>query len=316
MSIIEKAVNKLEKKSAVTLAEPDLPVLSEVEDVEEISISSDSPSHDSSVEVHATTQSEPGLRETINIPFERLKSLGMITPDMPRSRIAEEYRTIKRPLLMNIAGKGAAEVDNINVIMVTSALKGEGKTFSSINLALSIAMELDKTVLFIDADISNSSGGRLLGIDDDHPGLIDILENEGLGIGDIMLNTNLPNLRIIPAGHVHDNANELLASEGMHRVVEELSNRFSDRVIIVDTPPLLQTTEASVLASLMGQIVVVVEAEKTSQEAVDEALRHIGGDKIISMLLNKNRQHHMRKYYGYGYGYGYGNNAPMSSQSV
>ncbi|GMT40581.1 MAG: hypothetical protein IEMM0001_1316 [bacterium] len=311
MSIIEKAVNKLEKKSAVNLARPDLPAIS---DVEEISISGDSPSYNSSAEVHTTTQSELG--KTVNIPFERLKSLGMITPDMPRSRIAEEYRTIKRPLLMNIAGKGAAKVDNINVIMVTSALQGEGKTFSSINLALSIAMELDKTVLFIDADISNSSGGRLLGVDGDQPGLIDILENEGTDISDVMLNTNLPNLRIIPAGHVHDNANELLASESMHRVVEDLSNRFSDRVIIVDTPPLLQTTEASVLASLMGQIVVVVEAEKTSQEAVDEALRHIGGDKIISMLLNKNKQHHMHKYYGYGYGYGYGHNVPMSSQSV
>ena len=311
MSIIEKAVNKLEKKSAVNLARPDLPAIS---DVEEISISGDSPSYNSSAEVHTTTQSELG--KTVNIPFEHLKSLGMITPDMPRSRIAEEYRTIKRPLLMNIAGKGAAKVDNINVIMVTSALQGEGKTFSSINLALSIAMELDKTVLFIDADISNSSGGRLLGVGGDQPGLIDILENEGTGIGDVMLNTNLPNLRIIPAGHVHDNANELLASESMHRVVEDLSNRFSDRVIIVDTPPLLQTTEASVLASLMGQIVVVVEAEKTSQEAVDEALRHIGGDKIISMLLNKNKQHHMHKYYGYGYGYGYGHNVPMSSQSV
>jgi len=311
MSIIEKAVSKLEKKSAVELARPNLPDSS---DIEAISISNDSPSHKSSVEVPATTQSEPC--ETVNIPFEHFKSLGMITPDLPRSRIAEEYRTIKRPLLMNIAGKGAAEADNINVIMVTSALQGEGKTFSSINLALSIAMELDKTVLFIDADISNSSGGKLLGIDDDQPGLIDLLENEGTSIGDVMLNTSLSNLRLLSAGHIHDNANELLASENMHRVIRELSNRFSDRVIIVDTPPLLQTTEASVLANLAGQIVVVVEAEKTSQEAVDEALRHIGGDKIVSMLLNKNKRHHMRKYYGYGYGYGYGKSAPMRSQSA
>ena len=313
MSIIEKAVNKLEKKSAIDLARPDLPAIS---DVEASSISSDKQSHDSSVEVRATIRSE--TRETVNIPFERFSSLGMITPDMPRSRIAEEYRTIKRPLLMNIAGKGAAEVENINVIMVTSALQGEGKTFSSINLAMSIAMELDKTVLFIDADISNPSAGTLLGVNDDQPGLVDILEDKGTSISDVMLNTNLPNLRIIPAGHIHDNANELLASESMHRVVRDLSNRFSDRVIIVDTPPLLQTTEASILANLMGQIVIVVEAEKTSQEAVNEALQHIAGDKIVSMLLNKNRKHHMRKYggYGYGYGYGYGNTRPMNPQSA
>jgi receptor protein-tyrosine kinase len=235
---------------------------------------------------------------------------------MPRSHIAEEYRTIKRPLLMNIAGKGAAEVDNINVIMVTSALQGEGKTFTSINLALSIAMELDKTVLFIDADISNSSAATLLGINDDRAGLIDVLEDKGVSIGDAMLQTNLPNLRIIPAGHVHDNSNELLASQNMDSLIRDLSNRYSDRVIIVDTPPLLQTTEASILANLMGQIIVVVEAEKTSREAVDEALQHIGGDKIVSMLLNKNKKHHLRKYGGYGYGYGYGHAGSMSPKSA
>jgi len=311
MSIIEKAVDKLEKKSTVNPVRSDTPTIS---DVEASSISRDSQSHDSSVEARATTQSEPS--ETVNIPFERFKSLGMITPDMPRSRIAEEYRTIKRPLLINIAGKGAAEVDNVNVIMVTSALQGEGKTFSSINLALSIAMELDKTVLFIDADISNPSAGALLGVNDDQPGLVDILEDKGTSISDVMLNTNLPNLRIIPAGHIHDNANELLASENMLHLVRDLSNRFSDRVIIVDTPPLLQTTEAGILANLMGQIVIVVEAEKTSQEAVNEALQHIAGDKIVSMLLNKQKRHHLRKYGGYGYGYGYGNTKPMSPQSA
>ena len=313
MSIIEKAVNKLEKKSNVNADRPDLP---DISDVEASSISIDSHSYDPSEEIQAPAQSE--LFDTVNIPFEHLKSLGMITPDMPRSRIAEEYRTIKRPLLMNIAGKGAAEVDNINVIMVTSALQGEGKTFSSINLALSIAMELDKTVLFIDADITNSSAGALLGIHDDRAGLIDVLEDKGISIGEVMLSTNLPNLRLIPSGHVHDNSNELLASQNMRSVIRDLSDRYSDRVIIVDTPPLLQTTEASVLANLMGQIVVVVEAEKTSREAVDEALQHIGSDKIVSMLLNKNKKHHLRKYggYGYGYGYGYGNSKPMSAQSA
>jgi receptor protein-tyrosine kinase len=313
MSIIEKAVDKLEKKSALDPTEPEVPAIS---DVEAISISSDNPSHDSSVEVHATPPSDAG--EIVNIPFERFKGLGIITPDMPRSRIAEEYRSIKRPLLSNIAGKGAAEVDNINVIMVTSALQGEGKTFTSINLALSIAMELDKTVLFIDADISNPKAAALLGIKDSEPGLVDILEDKGTRISDVMLSTNLPNLRIIPAGHISDKANELLSSENMYNLIRDLSNRFSDRVIIVDTPPLLETTEASILASLIGQIVIVVEAEKTSQEAVKEALQHIAGDKIVNMVLNKNRKHRMRKYSGYGYGYGYGNakTRPVSSLST
>ena len=311
MSIIEKAVDKLEKKSDVKPATSDLTAMSDVEASANSSVSSP---HGTSEEIRATTQSVPS--ETVYIPFDRLDSLGIITPDMPRSRIAEEYRTIKRPLLMNIAGKGAAEVDNINVIMVTSALQGEGKTFSSINLALSIAMELDKTVLFVDADVSNSTAGGLLGVNDDCPGLIDVLENNSASLGDVILNTNFTNMRILPAGHVHDNANELLASEGMHRVIRDLSNRYSDRVIIVDTPPLLQTTEASVLANAINQSPSAQETEKTSQEAVDEALQHIGGDKIVSMLLNKNKRHRMRKYGGYGYGYGYGNNRSMSPQSA
>ena len=313
MSIIEKAVNKLERKSAESSIETELPAVSDVE-VSSISNSSANHSHDTGRDHHATTSSSDA-HEIVNIPFERLKGVGMITPDMPRSRIAEEYRTIKRPLLMNIAGKGAAEVDNINVIMVTSALQGEGKTFSSINLAMSIAMERDKTVLYIDADILNASGGALLGVNSDQKGLMDVLEDQETAIADVILNTNLPNLRIISAGRFHDNANELLASETMSSVIRELSDRFSDRIIIVDTPPLLQTTEASILANLMGQIVVVVEAEKTAQEALTEALQHTGSDKIVSMILNKNKRYHMRKYDGYGYGYGYGNTRPVSRQS-
>jgi len=314
MSIIEKAVNKLERKSVESSAEPELPAVSDVE-VSSISNSSANHPHETARDHRATT-SLSDAPEIVNIPFERLKGVGMITPDMPRSRIAEEYRTIKRPLLMNIAGKGAAEVDNINVIMVTSALQGEGKTFSSINLAMSIAMERDKTVLYIDADILNASGGALLGVNSDQKGLMDVLEDQETAIADVILNTNLPNLRIISAGRFHDNANELLASETMSSVIRELSDRFSDRIIIVDTPPLLLTTEASILANLMGQIVVVVEAEKTAQEALTEALQHIGSDKIVSMILNKNKRYHMRKYDGYGYGYGYGNTRPVSPQST
>jgi len=297
------------------MAEADQPAVTDVE-TSSISHSRDNIIDDPRGAHHTTRASEAEPREIVNIPFERFKGLGMITPDMPRSHIAEEYRTIKRPLLMNIAGKSAAEVDNVNVIMVTSALQGEGKTFTAINLALSVAMERDKTVLFVDADISNSTGGTLFGIKNDQQGLVDILEDEGTSIADVMLSTNLPNLRLISAGCVHDNANELLASEAMRSVVSELANRFSDRVIIVDAPPLLLTTEAGVLANLMGQIVMVVEAEKTSQEAVTEALQHIGSDKIVSVLLNKSQRHHLRKYGGYGYGYGYGNKLSASSKSA
>ncbi len=259
-----------------------------------------------------------GSAKLVNLPFDEMQRIGMLTPAIPRSAIAEEYRTIKRPLLTNIAGESAAPIKNANLIMVTSALQGDGKTFSSINLALSIAMEQDKTVLFVDADTAKAEAGRLLGVPSNSPGLIDVLENKGVGLSDVILRTNVEKLRIIPAGNIHAHANELLASDAMRRLMLELSERYSDRVIVFDSPPLLLTTEAGVLANFMGQIVFVVSAETTAHQAVTEALEHIGQDKMVGMLLNRARKHgklfgygygyaYGRDGYGYGYGYGYGN---------
>ncbi|MES9870871.1 MAG: XrtA-associated tyrosine autokinase [Sedimenticola sp.] len=304
MSIIEKAVDKLQTgasqgqatSSVDTQIEATAPSIS-IADHKEPPLETPRP------DKQKTAQD---AKPAFNLPLNRLSTLGMLTPDKPRSRIAEEYRTIKRPLLMNIAGKGAALVDNANLIMVTSALEGEGKTFSAINLAMSIAMEQDKTVLFVDADISKASAGSLLGMPDE-VGLIDVLLDNGKSIADVMHRTNIPNLRLLPAGHAHERATELLASENMQRVMKELSERYPDRVIVFDSPPLLQTTEAGVLANLMGQIVFVVSAESTPQTVVKEAVSRIGEDKIIGLVLNKSRRKLGDKHgYGYGYGYGYG----------
>lgn len=243
--------------------------------------------------------------DMLEIPFAHLHSLGMVTHIAPRSEIAESYRIIKRPLLMNMAREDAS--DTVNLIMVTSALQGEGKTFSAINLAMSIAMEEDKTVLFVDADVAKASAGTLLGVSHDANGLIDVLENGDIDVGDVILPTNIRNLRVIPAGHIHERSTELLASDNMRLIMRELCQRYPDRVVIFDSPPLLLASEASVLANLMGQIVFVVAADETPQHAVTEALQRIGGDKIIGTVLNKTRSNPFNKSaYGYGYGYGYG----------
>lgn len=244
----------------------------------------------------------------------------MITPQSPRSQIAEEFRGIKRPLLMNMAGKYAVELDNPNLIMVTSALQGDGKTFSAINLALSIAMEQDKTVLFVDADVSKASAGRLIGVPDNHEGLIEVLDGKVADVADVILKTNVHNLRVIPAGKVHDRATELLASSRMHELMLELSSRYHDRVILFDSPPLLLTSEAGVLANFMGQIVFVVAAGATPTGAVTEALEKIGKDKAVGMVLNKAKRGKFglggyRYGYGYGNGYGYGRRDDEDSAS-
>jgi protein-tyrosine kinase len=334
MSTIEKAVEKLERRKTVAkqVQAPVVPGKDTLEKVvsAETDMSAGPALEKAAVEVQRainpnqsaidlradTTAPVPGpvvapqlsaaeARGRLELPLALLADKGMVTPIAPRSRVAEEYRTIKRPLLRNIGGAAASPVDNANLIMVTSALQGDGKTFTAINLAISIAMEQDKTVLFVDADVAKASAGSMLGVADNSPGLIDVLEGKGITVADVIMPTSIDNLRLIPAGNIHERSTELLAGPSMHQLMLELSSRYSDRVIVFDSPPLLLTTEASVLASFMGQIVFVVSTDETPSEAVTEALEHVGGDKIIGMVLNK--AHSRRsKLFGLGYGYGYG----------
>lgn len=307
MSIIEKAIEKLNAEQAGRqdgLAD-DVPGSPDAAAAHAARQAPDE-GPDTTAPVSESSREAQPNGTIVDLPLERLKLLGMVTPDDPRSRIAEENRIIKRPLLLNIAGKGATKVDNPNLIMVTSAQAGEGKTFTALNLAISIAMEQDKTVLFVDADVAKASAAALLGIPDDCPGLIDLLMENGPRIRDVLLHTNIPNLRILPAGHAHERSTELLASAGMQKLMAELAQRYPDRVIIFDSPPLLFTTEAGVLASLMGQIVFVVAETQTPQSKVVEALSHLGSEKIIGLLLNKStNKGNGADGYGYGYGYGY-----------
>lgn len=315
MSIIEKAVEKLNSTEADRQAVQPACESQAVNGAESSSIVNTEiahPGQQSAPKPSLTSNSSKSI--DIEISFEDLAERGMVTPDSPRSPIAEEYRSIKRPLLTNIEGKGAVNIRHPNLIMVTSALQGEGKTFSAVNLAMSIAMEEDKTVLLVDADISKASAARLLGVPDSSPGLIDVLEEERLHIGDVILRTNIPNLRIVPAGRVHERSTELLASQSMYRVAEELAQRYADRVVIFDSPPLLLTNEAQVVASLVGQVVFVIAAEKTSQRAVTEALGMLNDEAVVGMILNKTKHAFTSKFgYGYGYGYGYGNTREKSN---
>ena len=216
--------------------------------------------------------------------------------------LSDEYRRIKRPLLSNAFGKTASLVDHGNLILVTSSVMGEGKTTTSVNLALSIAQERDHTVLLVDCDVVKQGVSRMLGVSS-MPGLIDVLEDDYFTIGDALLRTDVPELSVLAAGKQHEYVTELLASQRMSNLVEEMSSRYEDRVIIFDAPPLLPTPQTQVLASLIGQIVFVIEAGQTPQSAVEEALDMIRGDKPIGLVLNKSegtfgRSNHYYGYYG------------------
>jgi exopolysaccharide/PEP-CTERM locus tyrosine autokinase len=233
----------------------------------------------------------------------RLAAAGMVTQDSARSHIFEEFRLIKRPLLKNALGQGPAAIKRGNLIMVTSCMPSEGKSFCALNLAMSIAMEMDHTVLLVDADVAKPSLPRMLNIGGGL-GLMDVLLEDNLPISQALIRTNIDKLKLLTSGRRHSNATELLASGAMRDLLDEISSRYSDRIIIFDSPPLLATTEARVLATQMGQVVVVVEAGKTSQHNLREALGHIESCENVSLILNKTRFQGGSGYYDYGYGYG------------
>jgi receptor protein-tyrosine kinase len=245
----------------------------------------------------------PRASEQVEIDLGRLALRGMVTPNDSKSRIAEEYRLIKRPLLSNVQGRGADAVADANLIMITSALPGEGKSFNAVNMALSIAMELDHTVLLVDADVSKPSILATLGLPP-RQGLMDVLTGAVDDVSGVLLKTNIENLSLLPAGTPHARATELLASDSMTRLLDEMSDRYSDRIIVFDSPPLLVTTEARVLATHMGQIVVVVEANRTTYAMIQQALSAVAACPVKLLLLNKSSESGPGGYYGYGYGYG------------
>jgi len=232
------------------------------------------------------------------IDLEQLAARGFITPGAPHSQLADEFRVVKRPVIRNALRKDGVTVRNGNLVMVTSSLPSEGKTFTAVNLAMSVAMEFDHTVLLIDGDVAHPMLPTLLNVPSE-PGLLDLLTRDDLDVADALVRTNVEKLTVLPAGSRHRRATELLASEQMVNLLLELALRYSDRIIIFDSPPLLATTEARVLATHMGQIVMVVAADTTTQHAVSQALSTIESCEIVLMMLNKARKTDVGSYYGY-----------------
>lgn len=282
MSIIEKALAKQQQKSH--------------DDSE--STEQQAPQEKASVEVTNVEQ-----KGTLALDKVSLAERGYLIDNGTRKSIKDEFRQIKRKLLNNAFGNASKTLHHSNLIMVSSAKPNEGKTFVAINLALSIALEQDKTVLLIDADVLRPSVVRELGVEDS-PGIIEYLLGKSEKVSDIIYNTDIDKLKLIPAGKPHHLSNELLASEKMATLANELANRYPDRIVIFDCPPLIGVTETLVLASLMGQGVIVVEESKSSIADVQAATRHLNEDLALGLVLNKAIRSHKDLYGYYGYGYG------------
>ena len=238
----------------------------------------------------------------VELDLAYMRDSGMVTAAGGRTALVEDFRIIKRPLIKKAFAERMPGENPGNLIMITSSLPGEGKTYCAINLAMSIAMELDHTVLLVDADVARPSVLRVLGLPAQR-GLMDLLLDEKVDMGEVMLRTNVDTLSILPAGASNPRATELLASQTMSAFVLEIANRYPDRIVIFDSPPLLLTSEAHVLASHMGQIVVVVEAETTTQHAVKESLRQLEGLANVNLIYNKTREFPgVEETYDYHYG--------------
>lgn len=249
----------------------------------------------------ASADSKEPRSELLHLDLERLESKGFVSIGSKRKLINEEYRAIKRKVLENAFGALSSSLNNSNIVMVTSSRPGEGKTFTAINLALSIALEKDKTVLLVDADVLRPNVMRTLNLNA-RSGLMDYLLGEKQDIADVMLKTNIPNLRIIPAGTTHHLSTELLASEKMYQAVEEFANRYPDRIVIVDTPPLLGINETAVLANFAGQAIVVTEENKSRLTDIRKAVSHLNPEMAIGFVVNKAVS---INHDGAGYGYYY-----------
>jgi exopolysaccharide/PEP-CTERM locus tyrosine autokinase len=236
----------------------------------------------------------------VDIDLSALSAQGYLVPGAERSRLLDEFRAVKRPLLANAVGsKGRDPVERGNLIMITSSLPGEGKTFTSVNLAISMALELNQSVLLVDADPTRMALAERLGIARGHKGLIDLLLDSGLDLSDVELATNVDNLSYLPAGSQHQLATELFGSQAMASLLVRLAAHAQQRIVVFDAPPLLHAAEARALAPQMGQVVLVVQASGIPRGSVQHALHLLEECPLVLTLLNQARGVVASSPYGY-----------------
>lgn len=316
MSTIEKALDKMGNLQASTVVQPTESVTTVTETLPEsaatvpvATTAADQPMVNQAVlaepAVPPVVQTESSAaasnRNYVEIDLQSLSERNFVAIATERRLIYEEFRVIKRKLINNAFGPLSSSLKHPNLILVTSSRPGEGKTFTSVNLALSIALEQDKTVLLVDADVLRPNVSRTLQISTPR-GLTDYLSTDKLDVSDIMYSTNVERLKLITAGKPHHLSTELLASDKMMDLVQEFASRYPDRIVIFDAPPLLGVNETSVMAGMCGQAVVVLEENKTKLDELDKAISLLPKELAVGFVINK-------AYYsrdkGYGYGYGY-----------
>jgi len=236
------------------------------------------------------------------LPLRVLAKTGLIAAKTARNRVSEEFRLVQSQVLRAAFAQPGGEAGFTNLLMVTSARPKEGKTFTAMNLAASIARQGDRQVLLVDADAKNGSLGDSLGLTTS-AGLLDLAlapENDPLPM---LHPTEIGMLSVLPVGQQRGERPELFASDQMIRAMQTLGRRFADRLVILDVSPCLSTSDPAALAPVVGQILFVIEAERTQRDEVEASLDLIQTCPTITLLLNKVQMSTPRSFGVYSYAY-------------
>ncbi len=247
--------------------------------------------------------SEGNRNKPLALQLGRLESEGYLPDNYEDSCQFSEFRKIKRPILKKAFPKEKNEGElPRNLVMISSAVPGEGKTFCAINLMLNMILERDITVLLMDIDCMRRSLSKAFGVEA-LPGLVEVLEGNA-NIEDVIINTEISQLKLIPAGRAHKHTAELLAGDRMKRLAVEIPERYADRIILMDAPPLLAANDAEILSHYAGQAIIVTEADKTPQSIIQQALMCIDTEKTLTgLVLNKRQGGVLAENDSYGYYY-------------
>jgi Mrp family chromosome partitioning ATPase len=229
---------------------------------------------------------------------------GFIVPDSPAGPLAEEFRIVKRQLLLGMGAGSPVSADKRRTILVCSAQPDEGKTFCAVNLALSLAGERDMEVLLVDADFPKPEVLSILGLEAKGAGFVDALADPSLDPERLVIRTDIGGLSVMPAGRYENDVPELLGSDRTAKVLARLTEGRPKRIVIFDSPPALMASAAAALAAHVGQLLLVVRADQTNEADLKEAAGLLSGCPQISLLLNGAGFAATGRKFGSYYGYG------------
>jgi protein-tyrosine kinase len=254
-----------------------------------------------SAELRGPQRSPVPAPSPVAVDRDALRAAGLL-PELPQERhLADQFRAIKRPILHRLMTMTATAKpsEGAQLLLVTSALPGDGKTFTSVNLAMSIARERDVSLLLIDADVVKPHLTRAFGLER-QPGLLDALADESIDIETLVRPTEVPGLSLLPVGREQENPTELLSSAHMKTIAGRLSACDTRRLLLFDSAPLLLSNDARAVAQVVRQIVLVVRSGITPKRAVQNAISHVDKEKLTGLVLNQNDMRSFNQYYGYG----------------